>query len=128
MRLSPEERERVERRQVLDEPTAAAEDRAQARAHRESLRLWAAAVLAPELTVCVALLSDVPIPAEKLDLDWARTLRLEGEVSLDEALVLRVNAHGPHKKPVELTKAPTQSPGRQARVLRLGNAGMRGPR
>jgi hypothetical protein len=67
-------------------------DQAEARA---ATRVWAAAMLAPRIEVCEALHAGVPVKASRLDPAWVRTLRLAGDVVLDEALVLRVNAHGP---------------------------------
>lgn len=62
---------------------------------RESRRIWAALVLSPRVEVFEALLADLPVPADRLDPDWRCALKLKREVVLDEALVLRVNGHGP---------------------------------
>ena len=58
-------------------------------------RLWAAVVLCPSLAVCEALAAGVPVNASRLDPTYRRALKLRGNVTLDEALALRVNAHGP---------------------------------
>ena len=62
---------------------------------RASRRMWAALVLSPSVEVFEALLANVAAPARRLDPDWVRVLTLAGDVVLSEALVLRVNAHGP---------------------------------
>ena len=59
------------------------------------LRLGAAIMLAPRIETAEALLAGVGVPAVRLDDGWRKALRLRGEVVLDEALALRVNAHGP---------------------------------
>jgi hypothetical protein len=40
-------------------------------------------------------MNGVPVSAGRLDQAWARALPLTGDVTLDAALALRVNAHGP---------------------------------
>ena len=57
------------------------------------IRLWAAMVLSPELVICEALLAGVPVPTRRLDPAWVAELGLEGDVLLDEVLVLRINAN-----------------------------------
>lgn len=59
------------------------------------LRLAAAVNLASQIVVAEALLHGVSVPSGRLDRRWAEALRLEGDVVLDEALALRVAAHGP---------------------------------
>lgn len=60
-----------------------------------SRRLWAAVVLSPSLQVCEALAAGVSVKASRLHPRWKRALKLKGDVVLDDALALRVNAHGP---------------------------------
>lgn len=59
------------------------------------IRLSAAIYLCPHLAVAEALMSGVPVPADRLDLPWVRELELSGDVVLDDELALRVNARGP---------------------------------
>jgi hypothetical protein len=63
-----------------------------------AVRLAAAVLLAPRVEVAEALLGGVSVPAERLDPDWRRRLRLVGDVVLDESLALKVIACGPPKK------------------------------
>lgn len=62
---------------------------------RRMNRLWAGVQLARSLVTCEALVAGVPVPASRLDARWRKALGLRGDVVLDEALALRVNAHGP---------------------------------
>ena len=55
----------------------------------------------------------MPVPARKLDPRWRDALKLEGDVVLDDALVLRINAHGP------LTTVAAQSDPNRDRLLKL---------
>lgn len=70
-------------------------ERADAAERRWTTRLWAAVLLSPTLSICEALVSAVPVPARRLEPAWVRALGLTGDVVLDEALVLRMNACGP---------------------------------
>lgn len=62
---------------------------------RAANRLWAGLVLSPRLEVMEALLAGQPVPARRLDQAWVRSLGLVGDVVLNDALVFRINAHGP---------------------------------
>jgi hypothetical protein len=64
-----------------------------------SRRLWAAVVLSPSLQVSEALVAGLPIKAVRLEPAWRRALKLKRDVVLDEALALRMNAHGPMEDP-----------------------------
>lgn len=59
------------------------------------IRLSAAVYLCSRIEVVEALLSGVEVPVHRLDPWWARVLQLSGDVVLDDALALRVNARGP---------------------------------
>lgn len=85
---------------------------------RASRRTWAALVLSPSVEVFEALLANVAVPARRLKPDWVRVLNLAGDVVLSEALVLRINAHGP-----PLSDPLPARESRSGRVLRLGDAG-----
>lgn len=99
-RLTLEERRRLERRRALPESARADEARAEREAHLASLRLWAAVVLSPDIVACEALLAGVLVPVRRVDPAWVEALGLEGDVELDERLVLRIAAHGPLAQPV----------------------------
>ncbi len=88
---------------------------------RTAHRLWAGLVLSPRLEVMEALLAGQPVPARRLDQAWVCSLSLAGDVVLDDALVLRINAHGP----LLSDPLPVRESG-SGRVLRLGDAGLKG--
>ncbi len=61
------------------------------------LRLAAGIALAPTYVLAEALLSGVPVPAERLDEHLVRELGLEGDVHLDDHVAIAVVARLPRK-------------------------------
>jgi len=68
------------------------------------LRLGAAVCIAPRVEVAEALLLGASVPTSRLDPAWVTALDLDGVVVLDEALAVRIAAHGPLSRRKEVAR------------------------